>query len=161
MQDITRFRDVVEMNWARAGDLYLLVTFSGDQYDVVRLCFRNRQSDGLTAIRLHGIADATPLQAWQSVIHDVEGVLAARVIAGEHHKIAAPSRRFAHQRAFAAVTVPAASEDRDHASAASALCQKISRHSGEVAQRIVSVRIVHDDREGLPGIHTFKTPSHA
>ena len=80
------------------------------------LRFANRQRDRLAPVGFQRIARAAALQAGQRVVHDVEGILAARIVAGQDHEIAAVHRRLAHQRTLAAIAVAAAAEDRDDAS---------------------------------------------
>ena len=56
------------------------------------------------------------LQPHQRVVDDRERILAARIVGGEHHEIAAPPRRFAHQRTLGAIAIAAAAEHRQRLS---------------------------------------------
>ena len=121
------------------------------------LRFVNGQRNGFSAIGLQHILGAAALQAGQGVVHDVERVFTARIVAGQDHEVAARSGRLAHQRPLAAVAVAAASENRDDPACASPLRQKVARQRGQVAQRVVGVGVVHDDGEGLAHIDSLET----
>ena len=65
-------------------------------------------------------------------------------------KVAALAGGLAHLGALGAVAVAAAAEERDDARAG--IRRHLAGERGQVAQRVVGVRVVHDDGEGLAGI---------
>ena len=78
------------------------------------------------------------------------GIFGAGIVAGGHNKIAAFARGLAHLGALGAVAIAAAAEKRDHARAGSR--GHLAGERGEVAQRVVGVRVVDDHRERLARI---------
>ena len=132
--------------------------FARDQHNVSCFGFVDRPIDSAAAIRLQGVTRAATLQAGEHIIHDVQRILVSRIVAGKHHEVAATSRRFAHQRTLAAITVATAPENRDHPPGTPALDEKIPGHRGQVAQRVVGMRIVHDDGKRLAKVHTLEAP---
>jgi len=92
------------------------------------------------------IARAAALQAGQGVVHDVEGILTAWIVAGQDDEVAACARGLAHQRTLAAIAIATAAEDGDDTSCTSALSQKVFGRGGEISQCVVAVRVVPQSR---------------
>src|SRR4029077_5511657 len=71
------------------------------------------------------------------------------------------ARSFAHQRTLGAIAVATTAEKRDDLTVEAGAAHKIASQRGEVAERVVRVRIIHDDRERLPAIHAFEAAGNA
>src|SRR5208337_5039709 len=96
------------------------------------------------------------LQARQSVVHDGDGVLAARIVTRQDYEIAATSGGFAHQRTLGAVAIATATEYGDDASRPAPLVEEVVGHGRQVADGIIRVGIVHDHRERLPKVEPLE-----
>src|SRR5271166_3480798 len=156
MQGFAGDFNIVEGKHTFARHLMLLVALAGDKDDVTGLGLVDGQLDCFQAVRLQRVACPGALQSRQGVVHDGDGIFAARIVTGQDHEVASLSRRLAHQGPLGAVTITAASEDGNHAPRSATLAQKVMRHCGEIADGIVSVCVVNDHGERLPKIEPLK-----
>ena len=107
------------------------------------------------AVGLHDMRHVGAADAHQGIVHDGQRIFGARVVAGQHHEVAGFGGRLPHQRTLGAVAVAAAAEKRDDA-----LGVEPAGHGDDVAQRIVGMRVVHHDDEGLAFIDALEAPGH-
>ena len=147
---------IVEGDDTLARLLVLLVPLAGDQDDVTGLGLVNSQLDGLVAVRLKRVANASALKPQQSVVHDGDGIFATRIIAGEDDEVAAIAGRFSHERTLGTIAVPTASEDSNNSSGTAALVEEIVRHCSEVPNRVVGVGVVNNHGEWLAEVQTLE-----
>src|ERR1019366_7617115 len=105
------------------------------------------------AIGFDDIGNVDTADADQGIVHDGQRIFRARVVAGEDHEVAGLGGGLSHQRTLGAVAVATAPEERDYA-----LGVEPARHRYHVAQRVVGVRVVHHDDEGLAFIHPLEAP---
>src|ERR1035441_7459815 len=89
----------------------------------------------------------------QRVVHDGQRIFGARVVAGEDDEVAGFGGCLAHEGTLGAVAVAAAAEEGDDA-----LWVEPASHGNDVAQRVVGVRVIHHDDEGLAFIDALETP---
>ncbi len=110
----------------------------------------------MAAARSTSMVYATPvdLQAGLDLGEDGGGIFGAGIVAGGDDEIAALARGLAHFRALGAVAVAAAAEERDDARAGCG--GHLAGERGQVAQRVVGVRVVDDDGEGLARVDGLK-----
>ncbi len=141
---------VVEGNGAIGEDLLFFVALAGDEDDVVRLGFSECEVDGRGAIGLDGIADIAGFEAGLDFSEDGARIFGARVVAGGDDEVASLPCGQAHLGAFGAIAIAAAAEDSEDA--ATGLRGHLARKSSEIAERVVGVRVVDDDGEGLAGV---------
>ena len=87
---------VVEWDGAIREDLFLFVTFAGDQNHVARLGGCERQANGGCAIRLDGVLDACGSQTGFDFTQNCEGILGPGVVAGSNDEVARFARSLAH-----------------------------------------------------------------
>src|SRR4029077_20277530 len=66
-----------------------------------------------------------------------------------------------HQRTRGATATTATTEKRNDLAFEAGAAHKIASQRGEVAERIVRVRIIHDHREGLAAIHALEAAGNA
>ena len=154
MQSRERNFSVVERNCTPVEDLLLLVAFAGNQNHIAGLCGFEREMDGSGAIGLDRILDASDFKAGFDFGEDGERIFAAGIVAGGDDEVAALACGFAHLGALGAVAIAAAAEDSDDALAR--LRRHLARKCGQIAQRVVGVRVVDDHGEGLAGIDRLK-----
>ena len=155
-QSLARHCDIVKGMRSLARDLHLLVPLARKQHDIsgTRLC--DRQRDGFAAVGFDAVLHAGPLQAHQRIIDDRSRILAARIVGGEHHKIAAAPGGLAHQRALGAIAIAAATEHRHDSRRSSAARDELARQRCEISQSIVGVSIVDNHRERLAAVNALE-----
>jgi hypothetical protein len=141
------------------------MSLAGQQHDVSRgACWQSKR-DGLAAVGLHAtnILRRTSVTQPRRIVHDGQRIFRARVVGGEHTKSLPFAGGLAHQRALGAIAIASAAEQRDDFAppAAGAARNKIASQRGEVAERIVGVRVVHNHRERLAAIDALKAPGNA
>ena len=92
-----------------------------------------------------------------NLLDDLPGILAARVVGGDDDEIAQPSGHRAHERPLGPIAVAAAAEHRDQPAAG-----QRPRRLEQVAQRVVGVGVVDDDRHPvLVARNDLKASGHA
>src|ERR1700739_758077 len=96
-------------------DLHFFMALARQQDDVSRARFADREGDRFAAIGFNAVLHAGLLQTAQSIVDDPPRIFTARIIGGEHNKIASSSGCLAHQRTLGAVPIAAASEHGDYA----------------------------------------------
>ena len=106
-----------------------------------------RETNGRGAIGLDGVADAGGFERGFNLGKDGARIFGARIVAGGNHEVASLARGVAHLGALGAVAIAAAAEERDDAAAG--LRRQLAGQGDQVAQRVVGVRVVHNDGEGL------------
>ena len=111
------------------------------------------------AIRFDHVAHARRLEGGLNLGQDRARIFGARVVAGGDDEVASLPGRGAHLGALGAVAIAPAAEEGEDAAAG---CAPSSAGQGpdEIAQGVVGVRVVHDDRERLARIDGLKAPGH-
>lgn len=169
--------------------LCFLVALASEKDDVSGRSLTDGERDGFAAVRFNNVLRAGLLEAGffetgslqtgflqpnDGIIDDGEWIFGARIVGGEHNEIAALASSIAHQRAFGAIAISTAAEERNDPSllawartggAARAsiwtfirtMRDEISSECGEVAERVIGVRVVNHHREGLSAIDLLKT----
>src|SRR5262245_42205918 len=133
--------------------LVFLVAFSRDHDGVARPGLVERSRDRLAAIDDRHVRGAGLAEARLDVGEDRAGILAARVVGSEDREVGATADGAPHERALAAVSVPAASEDGDDPPGDERL-----EPGGEGFERVGRVRVVHDHVETERVLHELEAP---
>src|SRR5439155_2610227 len=141
--------------------LHFFVALASDHHYVPRTGFMNRESYGRFAIRLRLIFRSRALQSDHGIVDNCERIFAARVIGGQHHEITAPAGGLAHYWALGAIAIAAAAKHSDHPTFLASTLDKLATESREIAECIIGMRIVHDDRKRLFAIDSLKAAGDA
>ena len=160
-QRFTRYFHIIKGNDLPFGYLRFLMAFPGEQYDVAGRGVLNDERDGLAAIGLHCIFHTRFLQSNDGIVDDGERIFGARVIGGEHDEIASLAGGLAHQGTLSAIAIATAAEQGNDFSFQAGLRNKVAGQRGEVAERVVGVRVVDDNREGLAAIDALEPAGNA
>src|SRR5262249_1011182 len=105
----------------------------------------------------NGIFCSGLLQSDQRIINDSPRIFTARIVRRKHDKVTSASRCFSHHRTFRPVAISSATKDGKYAPLCSSAGNELTRQSGQIAQRIISVGIVDNHGEWLATIHTLKS----
>src|ERR1017187_7941498 len=90
--------------------LVSFVSLSGKNHNVAGTRFLDGAGDGGGAVRLDDVRHVGAPDAHQRIVHNVERIFRARIVAGQHDEIAVFRGRLPHQRTLRAVAVAAAPE---------------------------------------------------
>ena len=135
----------------RSGeDLFFLVALAGDENHVAGLCGLEGKTNCGGAIDFDGVRDAGRLEAGLDLGEDRRGIFRAWIVAGGDDEIAAFARRLTHFGALGTVAIAATAEERDDARAGSG--GDLAGERGQIAERVVGVRVVDDHGEWLAGV---------
>src|SRR5947199_15146 len=91
---------------------------------------------------------------------DLQWVLAAGIIGSKYHEVAALPCRSAHQRTLGAVTVAAAAKHGNHVTVSASAGGELAGNRGQIAQRVISVGVIHYDGKWLAAIYALKASRH-
>ena len=139
-QSFTRYFTVVEMNRSVTKDLVGFMALAGENHNVARMRFFDGFANGGGAVGFHDGSGIGAAQTDQRIVHDLQWIFRARIVACEDRdQIAQFSRGLSHKRPFRAVAVAATAEERDYPFGI-----KPARNGDRVAQRIFRVLIIDD-----------------
>ena len=125
-------------------------------HDVALMRFAEGLADGRFAVHFHKVRLAGFLQAHQRVAHDAERVFAAWIVGGQNGQVGQRARGFAHQGSLRAVAITSAAKDNDQAAA-----RQFPSRRENILQGVIGMGVVHEDQEGLSGIHPLESPRDA
>jgi hypothetical protein len=134
------------------------VALSGDKDNVVGPSSLERKVDGSGAVRFDGVVYLAGFESGLDLSKDCTGIFRARVVAGGNHEITSLTRGVTHFGSFRAVAVTATAKEGDDAAIAGD--DKLASECGEIAESVVSVRVVDDDSERLAGVDRLETAGH-
>ncbi len=150
-EDVARHLAVVERHGAVAQHLVRLVTLARDHHHDPLAAHLEGAGDRVPAVRDHErVGGPRRRDAAADLLEDRLGRLAAGVVRGEDDDVGEPRRHRAHERPLGAVAVPPAAEDGDHAAGL-----ELAHGLEQVLERVVGVRVVHEDGEVLAGVHAL------
>src|SRR5262245_12449909 len=146
---------VVEVHGLVREDLVVLVPLAEDRDAVADARLVHRARDRVRAVRLHPDVPRA-VHAGEHVEDDPVGILRPRVVGREPRQVRQLRGGAPHARALRAVAVAAAADHRDDAPRDDT--PQVAQH---VLHRVVGVRVVDDDREGLPRLDRLETSADA
>ena len=123
--------------------------------------FANRDIDRRLTVRFHLVLRTRALQAHHRIINDCQWILAARIVRSQHHKITAAARASPISGRLARSRSPPQPKTVITRPFGPACFTNSRAKRRQVAQRIISVSIVHDHRERLAAIHALEAARNA
>src|SRR6185503_4004710 len=139
-----------------SDDLVILVSLPGNQHEVAGLGFGNRLVYRLGPISDLAIRFTRPLNPLFRVAKYLLRIFRAWIVRRENHDVAQAARGLTHRRSLRPVAIATTPKHRDNFS-----LHHLARRAQHIQQRIVTVRVIHHDRESSVMRHTLKTSRRA
>ena len=130
--------------------LRFFVALAGEENDVAGPGLADGERDGFAAVGFGHIFCTGLLKADQCVVHDGEWIFGAGIVRGENNEITSLARGFAHNGRLARSRSPPQPKRVMTFPFESGFRDEIAGQRGEIAERVISVRVVHDDGKRLP-----------
>src|SRR6185295_4824012 len=147
---------VVEVKCLTADDLVILVALPGNQHEVAGLGFGDCLVNRVRPVGDLAIGFARSLNSLFRVAEYLLRIFRARVVRRENYDVAQTARGLTHRRSLRPVAITATPKHRDDLS-----LHHLARRAQDIQQRIVTVRVINDDRESSVMHHALETSRRA